>query len=208
MHTTTTCISLAAFPFLSDLLASHSSEHLSFVLLCFLSFSFYFIQIFFFLFFFSLYLMVWLVLLCSRTRYASASRALFSTLINRDCLVYSIFTVSEHRICISLAWRISTDSGCTDVVGYTERTVWCEDITHLRYLSYSGTRVQGWLVRSAKGKEWKVTASARNIYTSKYTLNDPYRRTYPMHPNQKYWILYGHTLIPPAMILGLGSVRA
>ena len=38
---------LQPFPFLSDLLASHSSEHLSFVLYCFVLFSFFFSLLFF-----------------------------------------------------------------------------------------------------------------------------------------------------------------
>ena len=51
-------VPLAAFPFLSDLLASHSSEHLSFVLLCFALFSFF---VFFFLFV-SFVFVIWFVL--------------------------------------------------------------------------------------------------------------------------------------------------
>ena len=51
-------------PFLSDLLASHALEHQSFVLFSYC------------VLFLSLFFMVWLVLLCSRTQYASISLAL------------------------------------------------------------------------------------------------------------------------------------
>ena len=60
---------------------------------------------------FSIFFMVWLVLLCFRTRYASSLLALY-TLINCDCLVYSA-SQSDHIIiiCISLGCIISTDTG-------------------------------------------------------------------------------------------------
>ena len=55
-------------PFLYHLLASHSSEHLSFV--------FVFVFVFPFFSFFISFFVVWLVWLCSRTRYARISLAL------------------------------------------------------------------------------------------------------------------------------------
>ena len=95
-------------PFLSDLLASHSSEHLSFVLLCFLFRSLFF---FFFLLFFS-----WSGLFCCVLVPGTLSFHLLY-LDKLRLFVLLCFTVCDHRICISLGWRISTVSGCTDVVG-------------------------------------------------------------------------------------------
>ena len=68
---------IAAFPFLSDFLPhiiQNTTYDLSFVLFClFVRFFFCFLSSF--LFFFSFFV-VWLGLLCSRTRYASTSLAL------------------------------------------------------------------------------------------------------------------------------------
>ena len=61
------------------------------------------------------YLLVWFVLLCSRTWYDSISLAL--PWLIAVVLVFLCLTVCVHEICISLRWRISTDIGCTDVAG-------------------------------------------------------------------------------------------
>ena len=58
--------------------------------------------------------LVWLVLLCSRTRYASISLAL-PWLIAIVLVFLCLTAVCDHRICTSLGWRISTDTRCTDV---------------------------------------------------------------------------------------------
>ena len=53
------------------------------------------------------------VLLCSRTRYASTWFAYFDSTATFG---FSLFRC-DHRICISLGWRIRKDTGCTaDVV--------------------------------------------------------------------------------------------
>ena len=58
---------------------------------------------------------VWLVLLCS-TKYAGISLAL--PWLIAVVLFYLCLTACNHRICARyLGWRISTDTGCTDVVG-------------------------------------------------------------------------------------------
>ena len=84
-------------------LASHSSELLS--------------AFFVFLVIFLLFL-VWLVL-CSRTRYASISLDLPFDYLRLFCF-FSV-SVCDHIICISLGWRISTDTGCTGAVEWKER---------------------------------------------------------------------------------------
>ena len=63
---------LQPFILFSGLLAEHSSDHLSLVMLCFPCSVFFFLCFSFFLFFF----IARLVSLCSRTRYASTSLAL------------------------------------------------------------------------------------------------------------------------------------
>ena len=68
-------LAIAAFPFLSDLLASHSAEHLPFVSLCFVCFLFRFLSFVLSFVLFFVFFMVWLVLLCSLTRYAGTSLA-------------------------------------------------------------------------------------------------------------------------------------
>ena len=68
----------------------------------------------FFVFFVHIFLisLVWLVLLCSRTRCASISLALPWLF----AVVLVFLSVCDHIMCISLGWRLSTDTGCTDVV--------------------------------------------------------------------------------------------
>ena len=89
-------LAIAAFTFLFDLLASHSSEHLSFVLLCFL-FSFLF---FVYFFLFLSFLVVWLILLCYRTRYSSTHLLCLDELRLFGLLCFTV--VCDHRICISM----------------------------------------------------------------------------------------------------------
>ena len=79
---------LAAFPFLSDLLAS---QHLSFVLLCF---------IFFFSFFLSLSFFHGLNCFVVFS-YSVRQHFTRFTVMNCDCLVYSV-SVCHHKNCISL----------------------------------------------------------------------------------------------------------
>ena len=68
---------IAALPFLClATLHSHSSKHLS-VVVCFDLFSLLFFFFLFFLFFSLTILVVWLVLLCFRTRYACTSLVLY-----------------------------------------------------------------------------------------------------------------------------------
>ena len=80
MYVQVCVVLLAAF---SDLLASHSSELLSFVCLFVCLFAL------FFLVFTGLSCFVSVFLLCSRIRYALAFHLLY-TLINCDCLVHSV----------------------------------------------------------------------------------------------------------------------
>ena len=75
---------------------------------------------FFFLVLIFLTFLVWLVLLCSRTRYASTCL----TLINWRCLSFLCLSL-YHRICISLGWRISTDTGCCEVTARRHRVSPC-----------------------------------------------------------------------------------
>ena len=64
----------------------------------------FFFCVFFFSFlcsFFLFFFMVWLVLLCTRTRYATKHFTCF-TLMNCDCLVFSVCRVVwDHRNCIT-----------------------------------------------------------------------------------------------------------
>ena len=45
-------------------------------------------------------------------------------LLIADVLVFLCLTVCDHRICISLGWGISTDSGCADVVSRKNGLMW------------------------------------------------------------------------------------
>ena len=96
-------LAIAAFPFLSHLLASHSSE-LLFVLLCFL-FSFLLFSLFLFF--------LWSGLLCCVLVPGTLALHL---LYLAELRLFGLlcFAVCDHIISISLG-GISTDSGCTDV---------------------------------------------------------------------------------------------
>ena len=92
---------------LSDHLASHPSELLS----AFWYFSYF------------SYFLVSLVLLRSRILvyqvwYARISLALLVPWLVCGCFGFLCLTICDHIICISLGWRISTDTGCDDVIGY------------------------------------------------------------------------------------------
>ena len=74
--------------------------------------------------------LVWLVLLCSRTRYASISLALPG--LNAVVLFLLCLTVCDHRICISLGWRISTDM--MPLSRKTTHTHWYNYVPHTCYV--------------------------------------------------------------------------
>ena len=63
------------------------------------------------------YLVVSFVLLCSRARYASVYLEGFTLISRRRFRGVLCLTVCHRRVCISLGWKNSTDTGCIDVVG-------------------------------------------------------------------------------------------
>ena len=153
-------LAIVAFIFVSDLLVHHILRNIRYIYVVQFAYLCYFLFTFSFIFPFRLFFIVWLVLLCSRTRYASTSPALPE--MRRF--------VSQSSVAAKYACLYSLDqSARTDVVGQQERFIMqrqhihaCVETNRWAAVILSKTLpLYALLVLSPCGAKLRLTASKR-----------------------------------------------